>query len=392
MENLQDELNNLPDHILNYFVQNKLSISEFLTHYITIDKYYKQRQISQTSQESLSSTLDTIKLQIDNISNQNIKNDLLKMFNENFTSLNNQFHSQTNSFDQIQSSISKDFDNIKLYINNVLSTHQNNADKKSVEYLSELIKSLSVNDKLSSIHDMISNLHNNLTSHSTIKGAISENILLHKLTSEFPDSSILESKHIPHSGDFIVERPEKTKFLIDIKNYNRNVPKDEITKFYHDIKLQKCSGILCSVKTGISCKKHFEIDIIDNKYITIFLHNFNYDTFMIRLASDIIDHMSCILSNHQNDLVTVSQNKFAEMKTEYDFFISSFQQHLSNIQQNVKSLSNLQLTMLNQFFNSQLIQKVSSKQTKINKITCEKCSKTFASDKTFENHMSKHHP
>ena len=64
----------------------------------------------------------------------------------------------------------------------------------------------------------------------------------------------------------------KPKILIDSKHFDTTVPKKDLDKFYADIQLQNCSGILCNAFGGIANRKDFSIDFVDNN-ILVFIHN-----------------------------------------------------------------------------------------------------------------------
>jgi len=383
-----------------------ISIADFLMHYIQVHEFILKKRDGTMTQpsavnsmlnkidQSFNSKLDEMKSQIKLLSNTNVKSDLLQLFHENFHTL----ASNLNSHHQTSSDIiSKDFDNIKLYISNTLKTITSDNDKRVFEHMSQLINSFSVNDKLNSIHDILNSLHTNLTSHSTNKGAISENILCHKLTAEFPDADIIETRNIPRSGDFIINRTNKPKIMIDIKNYQRNVPTTEIDKFFRDMQEQKCSAILASVQSGVACKQNFEIELIDNRFIAVFIHNFNFDPFFIRLATNVIDHLSVVLQSHYNlDNVVITRDSFASLKSEYETFLTVFNNHISIIQSNLTALSSIQLSLLDQFFSSKSshVNNTSTNQnnTKLSSFFCSVCKKYYKNKFTLERHFLDKHP
>ena len=108
---------------------------------------------------------------------------------------------------------------------------------------------------------------------STIKGQDGEDFTLHELNRLFPTAEIEDTHKQPNRGDFIIKM-NNFQFIIENKNYTKNVPKYEINKFYKDVERNKDihGGILISLKSGICSKDDFQLEICDGKPI-VFLHN-----------------------------------------------------------------------------------------------------------------------
>jgi len=87
---------------------------------------------------------------------------------------------------------------------------------------------------------------------SSSKGKVSENILFNSLQTLYPSASIEFVGMSKETGDFILERTGKPKILIENKNWESTVPRDEVEKFIRDTSLQKCCGIFLSQNTGIA--------------------------------------------------------------------------------------------------------------------------------------------
>jgi hypothetical protein len=124
---------------------------------------------------------------------------------------------------------------------------------------------------------------------SSRKGAMGENNLSRVLSNLFPTANIIDTSHLPSSGDFILERADKPKILMENKDYTNNVPPKEIDKFIKDVKHQECHGIFLSQNSGITQKNHFEINILDDMYIVIYIHNVQYKPDVIHTAISIVD-------------------------------------------------------------------------------------------------------
>ena len=131
---------------------------------------------------------------------------------------------------------------------------------------------------------------------STNKGKQGEAKLEVLLSQMFPSAMITNTSGMTACGDFIVERNEKSKVLIDTKDYDTVVPIKEVEKIIRDVEKNKCHGILLSQNSGIAQKNDFEINV-HNHNIIVFLHNVRYDSERIQLAVNIIDHLEPYLVN-----------------------------------------------------------------------------------------------
>ena len=135
---------------------------------------------------------------------------------------------------------------------------------------------------------------------STNKGKQGEAKLEVILSQMFPSAMITNTSGMTACGDFIVERNEKSKVLIDTKDYDTVVPIKEVEKIIRDVEKNKCHGILLSQNSGIAQKNDFEINV-HNHNIIVFLHNVRYDSERIQLAVNIIDHLEPYLVNKDSN-------------------------------------------------------------------------------------------
>tara|TARA_B100000674_G_C37951314_1_gene967423 strand:+ start:1475 stop:2599 length:1125 start_codon:yes stop_codon:yes gene_type:complete len=123
---------------------------------------------------------------------------------------------------------------------------------------------------------------------SSFIGQDGENLLLEQLNLLCPSAQIKCTTGVPHRGDFVIDI-DTTIIMIENKNYTKNVPKVEITKFYNDIKSNSDfnGGILCSQKSGICAKSDYALEIIDSKPIMM-LYNTGKEPIKIKLAIDLL--------------------------------------------------------------------------------------------------------
>lgn len=271
-----------------------------------------------------------------------------------------------------------------------LNSIENSTESETIKQLLDIIK-LQVKTPNNNLNDpVLNNINNNLqllqqnfSGSSASKGAVAENILFNNLIQLFPDTDIINTSNIPNSGDIQIKKDNKPVILIDSKNFKNNVGKVDLDKFYKDIQTNNCSGILCNSNSGIANRKHFEIDIKDNN-ILIFISNHQYDNTLFKLAVEIIYNIHDIIKDNP-DNIELSKELFSRLKIEYNFFLSTFQQHLSAIKTNIVSLEKLAFIQLDQFF------KRTNFNTELKPFSCQMCASQFGSDKTLKAHLKTKH-
>jgi hypothetical protein len=209
-----------------------------------------------------------------------------------------------------------------------------------------------VNDELVNYLDKYKN--------STQKGSIAENYIENLLNNIYKTADITRTTDESKSGDFIMSRENFIPILFEIKNYNRNVPTDEVNKFVRDINDKNMSGIMMSITHGICNKYNFQIDITDNNNICIYIHDMNYDPDKLRLAVDIIDNLYSKLkiSINKNKDITIDTDTLELINNEYQTFIQKRDLAINHVKDSYKKtiqyIEELELMNLNKFLNLKL--------------------------------------
>ena len=159
---------------------------------------------------------------------------------------------------------------------------------------------------------------------STHKGKFGEEQLCSLLNSIYNTAEITNTTGQKAAGDFIMKRDEKPDIMIENKEYNYNIPKEEISKFIRDIETLNMSGIFISQHSGIAFKQNFQIDI-NNGNILIYIQNCDYDPDKIRLAVDIIDNLSNKLKdiNINDENINISKDILDDINDDYRSFITN---------------------------------------------------------------------
>ena len=175
--------------------------------------------------------------------------------------------------------------------------------------------------------------------------------------------------------------------MIENKDYKANVPKDEIEKFIRDVEEQNVNGILISQKSGICRKNNFQIDIHNGKII-VFIHHLDYNFDNIRLAVEVIDHLSNSLKDYGQDSVDIKLplDIVKKINEEYLNFITQKTNLLDNLKKYNKSMT----TLINEIqfpeLSNILSQHFTSTEQTLYK--CEYCnSRVFKSKKALTKHI-----
>jgi hypothetical protein len=158
---------------------------------------------------------------------------------------------------------------------------------------------------------------------SSSKGKVSESVLFHILQTMYPSAELNFVGTTKETGDFILERINKPKLLIENKNWETTIPKDEVEKFMRDTSIQNCCGLFLSQHTGISHKENYEINV-QNGNVLIYVHHVNNDFEKIKIAIDIIDHFKEQLDALESDVEvdTIPKDVLKKINEEYNLFIS----------------------------------------------------------------------
>jgi hypothetical protein len=396
-------------NIFSYFVSTNKSIYEFIKIYIEVDKVLGDTSINSNL---VSIKLDEIKSSLLNHTQQisslttNINNtntniiSILQNKLDNIKDITNkELQIMFSDLQKImiqnndQKELKTIFDNFKDRIEILNNQKLNDIDKKNLEILSNIqstfeksLDSHNITNKIFSIESTLSNINENFSNNSSKKGQIAETILLNILTDTFQDTEVVDTSHIPNSGDIQLVKGDKPTILIDSKNFgSKTVPKRDLDKFYNDIQQNNCSGILCNAFGGIANKQNFEIDIVD-KNIIIFIHSHQFDSSIFKLATNIIYNLHHELKEKQNDTINIDQRLFQNLKIEYNYYIQSFRHHLDIIKSNINSLSQLSFTLLDNFFKRKTINNVELK-----RFSCHICSTQVSTEKILKNHIKRLH-
>jgi len=215
---------------------------------------------------------------------------------------------------------------------------------------------------------------------STHKGKCGEQQLFSVLNPLFPTAEIEDTHSTKAAGDFIMRRTDRPAILFENKEYNYNIPKDEVQKFIRDAETQNMSGIFISQHSGITFKSNFQIDI-HRVHVLIYIQQCEYSSDKIKLAVDIIDNLAVKIEEFntgENDN-SITKEVLDGINDDYQKFITQRDAMIITLKDFSKrmgtQIEELQLPTLDKH----LSQKYSS--TRMKGMLCDLCGEFTAKNK-----------
>jgi hypothetical protein len=186
----------------------------------------------------------------------------------------------------------------------------------------------------------LSEFLNKYKNNSYSKGEISELELLNTLQSIYPNDDITSVANETSTCDILMKRLDANKptILFENKCYTTQVSSQEVKKFEFDIQKQQQHGIFISQNSSIALKPDFHIDVI-NGFIHIYISNVNYDKDKIKLAVNVLDHLSPQVAefyiNHEGSY-TITTNEINELTEQYKQFETNKSLMVDNLNKFIK--------------------------------------------------------
>lgn len=229
-----------------------------------------------------------------------------------------------------------------------------------------------------SVQDLLRKMDN-----SSSKGKVSESVLFHILQTMYPSAELNFVGTTKETGDFMLERINKPKLLIENKNWETNIPKDEVEKFMRDTAIQNCCGLFLSQHTGISHKENYEINV-QNGNVLIYVHHVNNDFDKIKMAIDIIDHFKEQLDSLESDVEvdTIPKDVLKKINEEYNLFIS----RKTELQKYVKDFSTKMCKQIEDIHIPSLNLYLSTRYTSVNNYIICDCGKECKNKQAYSAH------
>lgn len=245
---------------------------------------------------------------------ENIKQDLKQQYSQEVSNAKNEILMLKSRWEEVQ--------------NKRLDIQQKNSDKLLLQK-DEMERKLaeqreSYEKKLEELREKIDTI-NNVTDVSTKKGQEGENWVYNELVRQFKSAQVDDCHSKGHKGDFTITEGDM-KGMFESKNYTKNVPKREITKFKKDIESNADLryGVLLSLKSGIVNHTDLCLEFCGEKPI-VYLHDVKEEPFKIKVAYNI-----CQLILKNVDCFDITKEETQQKLKEKVKFITARHKRLIN--------------------------------------------------------------
>ena len=185
----------------------------------------------------------------------------------------------------------------------------------------------------------VNNLKNtNEITMSLDKGLLQDLVLEQTLNNLYPSASIITNCSF---GDFLIKREHKTGIIIENNESSINVTNDIVDYSLQKIIKTDYHMIFISQFNGIVDKSNFQIEILNNNNIIIFIHKANNCPEKIKSAIDIIDSLSAKLKlTTKNNSQEISKDILNEINRELYLFNLQKENIIQFVKENNKKLIN----------------------------------------------------
>lgn len=153
----------------------------------------------------------------------------------------------------------------KIDEKNIKSQHDYLEIINKIDELKKDFMSPQLNEKINSLESSLEKLIG-ISCSSTKKGEFAENLLENIFSQRYGDITFKKTNSIPHSGDAWLYLPDDRIIMLESKNYNSTINKDELIKMENDMKTNNINwGLFVSFNSNIQGLKEMD-------YYT-FMHN-----------------------------------------------------------------------------------------------------------------------
>jgi len=170
---------------------------------------------------------------------------------------------------------------------------------------------------------------------SSVKGAISENIIEQIVSNFFKEDSIINTSKEPMKGDYQLITKDYN-ILIEVKNYKNPVNQNEVDKFIRDIKHNKMDGIFISTTSNIVKKGLLEIIELPSGEITVYLSNTGITDDSIIYGIILLKELIKKKQNKHFNIISIDTNLILENIEKF----SEIYKVVCNLTKNINSIKN----------------------------------------------------
>jgi hypothetical protein len=378
------------ERVVKFYTNHKnLNINKINLKFIELFENIFPYGTDDIKESDILSSVSNLSTEIENLKKNNITM-MLHTFDEFKKDIRNIL--QNTATDRITDTI-KDYmdmfqDKTKLLLNsdNTMMIQEIHSIKNEFNDKLSMIKDITLHNKteqtelLSDISKLIQKMGG-----SSDKGKLSEQTVLQLLYTLYPSGSIQNVTKQKESGDFLLMREGKYDIMIENKIYNKSVDDIEVLNFLRDGRKNNICGIMLSQQHGISNKKNYHIDIMDNN-VYVYVHQVFHDPNKIKIAVDIIDNLkkeldllvtdkNICMDKYLLDKINNEYNEVILIKTNQTNLLEEYNKNM------IKYIQAIKLPNLGDF----LTQNGGS--IHLNKeFKCEFCKKILSTNVGFNNH------
>jgi hypothetical protein len=281
-------------------------------------------------------------------------------------------------FDLINTGYNIHYPSNEIILNNINDNQNNYNLSNKIELLEE------------SLNKLIG-----LSTNSNKKGNIAECILEDIITNRYSDIIYEKKNHIPHSGDGWIYLSNNKIIMIESKNYNSTINKDEIEKLQNDMIFNNIKwAVMISFNSNIQGMKELDIHSFNNNnqlYFIIMISNLISDIHKLDLGlqiiktliinfdkpnkfpwitdnikknlfelNNIIENQSIIRENYYNmekDINKILSNFYISLRNyqyEIDKKINELIKNINNTMDNAIDINNVYNNIINKYSNKKI--------------------------------------
>ena len=392
VENVDKNINKLSSELLDnvnlQLFKVKKDYTEEVSRLIENQSLQSKEKIENLLVKNSEFLLDKTTLLLNNIIPQN-KTDNKELIQSSFQQFHNVLVQQTrellennnksSSLELFLSNFDTKFNTLLQSVQQPLITMLSSTEDRLSNHLG-IIKDNAVQSSTSQ-EKVFGELHEFLNKYkiSSNRGKYGEQNLFEVLSTLYPSAEIKNTTGLKASGDFIMLRTEKSPVMFENKEYDQNINKDEITKFIRDIDQQNMNGIFMSQYSGICFKDNFQIEVHRGN-VLIYIHTCQYNPEKIKVAVDIIDHLSIKIQDlNINENHSISQELLDNINEEFKHFLDQKEVLIQSIKDNQKKtialIDNLKLPNLDKYLEPKYAQ------VKTRGFVCDICNNYNANSK-----------
>ena len=163
---------------------------------------------------------------------------------------------------------------------------------------------------------------------------------------------------------FILKRPDRTsRTLIEHKDIGENVGEADLHLFLQDVEHHGCHGIFLSARSGFTNKGNYQIEQHQG-YFVIYIHCVEYNAEKIRVAMDVLDHLSVKWKEYGHatgnaTVMHIDADMLEKINQEHQAFVTQKETVVQVLKDNhrkiIAQMEDLRLPVLDQYLSTKFV-------------------------------------